>query len=257
MAKDVDNNDETNQSMNHPNDGRFYPTKPYSWDDLIDIIQVKKDVSLLRRSYEQEQHYQNFRTKILNDYVSIIDYIKIEKFHFPKRFIQMTSSDKQEDENGKMGKWESVNHSTNTSISSEDEHGRQQIEGSTPPTMNSQIILLKNDFPYYFDSDSIEHWIAWKVICYQLSPSHSTEKDSSNSNKILTQEEIETSKHNLLKKFGLLNYTDSQQQQQQQQPQQKNLRLSDVLLHWKNPPHLKSLPEIDHVHFLIRKCSNF
>ncbi|CAB9515084.1 Protein of unknown function (DUF3605) [Seminavis robusta] len=34
--------------------------------------------------------------------------------------------------------------------------------------------------------------------------------------------------------------------------------LGDVLdvLHWKNPPHLKSLPDIDHAHILVRRASN-
>jgi hypothetical protein len=35
-------------------------------------------------------------------------------------------------------------------------------------------------------------------------------------------------------------------------------RMGDVLdmIHWENPPHLKSLPDIDHVHILVQRAAN-
>ena len=73
--------------------------------------------------------------------------------------------------------------------------------------------LVRNDFPYYFATE-VEHWILWKL----------------GGGGISTQE-IDAAKEDLREKLG-----------------------DDVVdtLHWVNPPALKSIPEIDHVHILIR-----
>ena len=73
--------------------------------------------------------------------------------------------------------------------------------------------FVHNDFPYYFATD-VEHWILWKL----------------GGGGISTQE-IDAAKEDLREKLG-----------------------DDVVdtLHWVNPPALKSIPEIDHVHILIR-----
>lgn len=62
----------------------------------------------------------------------------------------------------------------------------------------------------YYNAPGIYHYILWKI------------------GGDVTEQEIEEAKHDLRETLG------------------------DVvdLLHWKNPPHLKSLPDIDHVHIL-------
>jgi Protein of unknown function (DUF3605) len=77
----------------------------------------------------------------------------------------------------------------------------------------AETVLVRNDFPYYME-DGIEHWVLWKV------------------GGSCTDAEIEGAKMELSTRrdFGENN-----------------------VLHWTNPPHLKSLPEIDHVHFLGRR----
>lgn len=75
--------------------------------------------------------------------------------------------------------------------------------------------LVPNDFPYYFERD-VEHWILWKLGGDGIAPT-----------------EIEEAKDELRQKLG--NVADT--------------------LHWINPPALKSIPEIDHVHILCRRPS--
>lgn len=76
--------------------------------------------------------------------------------------------------------------------------------------------LVRNDFPYFFATE-VEHWILWKLGGGDISP-----------------QEIILAKEELREKLG------------------------DVVdtLHWVNPPALKSIPEIDHVHILCRRFSN-
>lgn len=69
----------------------------------------------------------------------------------------------------------------------------------------------------YYFADGIEHWCLWK-LCEDV-----------------TDEEIEEAKRHLQELHGdILSY-----------------------LSWRNPPHLKSLPDIDHIHILCLRESNF
>jgi hypothetical protein len=62
----------------------------------------------------------------------------------------------------------------------------------------------------YNTDEDIEHWVLWKLV------------------ENITKEEIDEAKDELRERLG--NVVD--------------------ILHWVNPPHLKSLPDIDHAHFL-------
>jgi len=70
--------------------------------------------------------------------------------------------------------------------------------------------LVANDFPYY-TTKNVEHWVLWKL-----------------GGEPCDDGDIRQAEQDLRAKLG------------------------DVVdcLHWVNPPHLKSLPDIDHVHFL-------
>eukprot|EP00977_Amphora_coffeiformis_P008930 scaffold2026_cov176-Amphora_coffeaeformis.AAC.4 len=74
--------------------------------------------------------------------------------------------------------------------------------------------LVRNDFPYYFELD-VEHWILWKL----------------GGDGVISATELEEAKQQLRQDLG--NVVDD--------------------LHWVNPPELKSIPEIDHVHILVRR----
>lgn len=75
--------------------------------------------------------------------------------------------------------------------------------------------LVRNDFPYYF-ATNVEHWILWKLGGDNIS-----------------SDEIDQAKEKLRQELG--NVED--------------------FLHWVNPPALKSIPEIDHVHILCLRVS--
>mmetsp|Transcript_48542 Transcript_48542/g.52430 ORF Transcript_48542/g.52430 Transcript_48542/m.52430 type:complete len:127 (+) Transcript_48542:225-605(+) len=83
-----------------------------------------------------------------------------------------------------------------------------------PPTDNSlsKIILIPNDFPYYVE-ENIVHYVLWKA----KTP--------------ITEQEINDAR-NILETNTSINAIE--------------------ILHWVNPLNLKSVPEIDHVHFLCR-----
>ena len=77
--------------------------------------------------------------------------------------------------------------------------------------------LVRNDFPYYFETN-VEHWILWKY----------------GGGLEISEEEIQQAKDDLIEQLG------------------------DVLefLHWVNPPALKSIPDLDHVHILCLRDNN-
>eukprot|EP00590_Aulacoseira_subarctica_P000970 CAMPEP_0172427220 /NCGR_PEP_ID=MMETSP1064-20121228/41128_1 /TAXON_ID=202472 /ORGANISM="Aulacoseira subarctica , Strain CCAP 1002/5" /LENGTH=172 /DNA_ID=CAMNT_0013171319 /DNA_START=150 /DNA_END=668 /DNA_ORIENTATION=+ len=74
----------------------------------------------------------------------------------------------------------------------------------------TRIQLCRNDYPYHLENN-IQHWVLWKL-----------------SKEPITPEEIRDAK------------------------QQLHTNQTSVIAtaHWVNPPHLKSLPEIDHVHIV-------
>jgi len=82
------------------------------------------------------------------------------------------------------------------------------------PTDNSssKLILIPNDFPYYVE-ENIVHYVLWKT-------------------KIpITEKEIHDARIIL----------------------ETNISINALeIIHWVNPPNLKSVPDIDHVHFLCR-----
>lgn len=137
--------------------------------------------------------------------------------------------------------------------------------GSTPSTSNpiegpcnpqnestSTIIVLSiNDFPYYF-SPGIDHWVLWKLGGH------------------LTNGEISRAKLDILqshrdKGSGCKNrnhdgsdniYNLSRKNNSDEFFENSNRMADDtsIFLHWINPPHLKSLPGIDHVHILFHRA---
>uniref|UniRef100_A0A7S2GQS3 Uncharacterized protein n=1 Tax=Helicotheca tamesis TaxID=374047 RepID=A0A7S2GQS3_9STRA len=179
---------------------RFAKT-PYAWDELVDIVERKQDLSLLARSVEQQRVYKAYRDALRREWKTVYDHILHSKFGFQKRIV---SSPPQE--SGTL---------SSDSAEYNDIDPKNPLWEAFPPleeVNSSQLSLCRNDFPYYFE-DGIEHWCLWKL------------------GGSVTPEEIENAK-------------------------QKLMNSKDVVktLHWINPPHLKSLPDIDHAHILcLRK----
>ena len=90
---------------------------------------------------------------------------------------------------------------------------RWKIDPPVESISTTRLALVKNDFPYYMEND-IEHWILWK-----LGGDSINDLDFDNAKRDLCMN------HNMLE---------------------------DCIIHWVNPIHLKSLPNIEHAHFLGR-----
>ncbi len=94
--------------------------------------------------------------------------------------------------------------------------------GSDKVCNKTQTVTSLNDFPYYFE-EGIEHWVVWKL--------------GGN----ISANEIENGKVEILREAGYSN--------------KDLINDTSVFLHWLNPPELKSLPDVDHVHILFRRMA--
>ena len=160
-----------------------YRSRPFTWDELHQIIVEDQELARLSRSVEDEERYGKERKLLLEQYDTIYDHILCSKFKFDKVVDDVS------------GKWKAVKNRTGNS-------------SEEKPMM----VLLPNDFPYFIDF-GIEHWVLWKL--------------QSN----ITQEDVDHSIEELEDKYG------------------------DVIdtIWWENPPALKSLPDINHIHILVRR----
>jgi len=159
-----------------------YRIEPFTWPELIQIIDKENNLAKLSRSVPQQTEYEVYMRQLKSEWKTVCDYILHSKFGFEKR---------RSDENGL---WVAY----------------PPVSATTEP----QRVLVLNDFPYY-NAPGIYHYVLWKI------------------GGDVTDQEIEEARRELC---------DS---------------LQDVegLLHWKNPPHLKSLPDIDHIHILCLRKS--
>lgn len=88
------------------------------------------------------------------------------------------------------------------------------VDNDYDSVKQARLKLTRNDFPYYLD-EGIEHWILWK-----LGGSPISEQEILNAKTKLAARSTE--------------------------------EINMDFLHWINPPHVQSLPGIDHVHILCR-----
>ena len=161
-----------------------YRAEPLEWAELIQIIQVEKDLAKLSRSVEQQTEYMIYMRNLKSQWKSVYHFILHSKFGFEKRMVRDNASGTE--------LWESY------PLVSKAKEQRKS--------------LVLNDFPYY-NAPGIQHYILWKI------------------GGDVTDQEIEEACQDLRERLG------------------------DVIdvLHWNNPPHLKSLPDIDHVHILVHR----
>ena len=98
-----------------------------------------------------------------------------------------------------------------------DNNTKHQTKWRAEPCLNDvttpRSILVENDFPYCVQ-DNIVHYVLWKL------------------KEPITPHEILEARETL------------------QSPSIENMIRAKEILQWVNPPNLKSIPEIDHVHFL-------
>jgi hypothetical protein len=198
-----------------------YRTRKASWNELVQIINIENDIDKLSRSEIDQYNYEVFRYYMKQQYVSTVDYILISKFNFSSIKVKINKMVKNTTDNHDDNSSSSSSSSSSNSNSNSNSEDKFTLRaGST--AADSSIILIPNDFPYYVE-DNVVHYVLWKY------------NNSNNSNSIpntnITEKEIDDAKHIL----------------------KTNPRINAIeILHWTNLPHLKSIPEIDHVHFLCK-----
>jgi hypothetical protein len=99
-----------------------------------------------------------------------------------------------------------------------------------PPS--PKTIVLRNDFPYY-TAENIHHYVLWKL------------------HGICSDEDIAQAKEDVKQEQELGDYVENDDNCGGGSSADENRQAVVVdCLHWVNLPHLKSLPDIDHVHIL-------
>ena len=115
---------------------------PLSWNELQNIILVKKDLSLLARSREQTNTYRKCRNAINNEWISIYDYLLCTKFGFDWIYAEDIEADADVSS-------PNCNQQRKKRSNPTFQEYLQQHESST--TTRQQLKLCLNDFPYYFE----------------------------------------------------------------------------------------------------------
>lgn len=203
---------------------------PLSWAELKAIILSSNlnNLSKLARSEDQTTTYRNRRADIKNEWESIYDYLLCTKFGF--EWVESVDSSSGDEQNNNLP--QRKKRSKPTFQEYLDDLKQREKEGKC----NKQLKLCLNDFPYYL-APEIEHWILWKL------------------GGDVTADEITNAKSEILKGSQLWVAMDNGQKpgstENSNNLEQLTVNDPEVLLHWINPPHLKSLPGIDHVHIIF------
>jgi hypothetical protein len=112
--------------------GRTFGTEPLGWEELKDIVNNKKDFSVLTRSIQGEKVYSVYKEHVTRTWKSMYHHVLHHKFQFEKRLCYESTEPR----------WEA--------------HPKLGDQNC------AQVRLLPNDFPYFL-ANNIEHWCLWKL----------------------------------------------------------------------------------------------
>jgi hypothetical protein len=237
-------------ALDPPLDPSKFASSKYTWEDLREII--ANDRFPILRHVDHETTYRLYSQKLKREWKSICDFVLYCKFGYQKRLIPVHGTSGGEDKVNTGADVDAVADTADTAQAIGDDTRNVSLDEKNivlePPTnknageysplpqiesppknflwesypppsktiKQSQRSLAMNDFPYYME-DGIEHWCLWKLGGGDVD-----------------EVDIKWAKKEL------------------------NLRSQgDILemLHWINPVHLKSLPEIDHAHIICLRKS--
>jgi hypothetical protein len=194
---------------------------PLSWTELKPIILSGDPIEIekLARSDEVCREYRAFRERNNGEWESVYDYLLCDKFGFDWAW----TNDEQVGtvvERGDGG--------ANVDVQGRKKRSRptfrEYLSDQGTNEMEGKLMLCVNDFPYYF-SPGVQHWILWKL------------------GGMIASDEIANAKLEI--------FRGSQTDPTHGEQERSAIDDHQVFLHWINPPHLKSLPGIDHVHILF------
>lgn len=211
---------------------------PLSWSELKEIVLSPdvNDLARLARSEEQERYYRTRRADINGEWESLYDYLLCTKFGFGWEWAEAeeegggygkgNGDDDDDDAGGKKKKKKKRSKPSFREYA--DNQRRCEREGNCGAP---ELRLCMNDFPYYL-APGAEHWVLWKL-----------------GGGVVTPDEVDDAKLDLVSRSrGLVS------RRYDRASFRGVANDHEVFLHWVNPPHLKSLPGIDHVHILFRSA---
>jgi hypothetical protein len=195
---------------------------PPSWPELQAIILSTDadELSKLARSHKQSKTYRAFRERINDEWESIYDYLLCDKFGFEWAWADAPVETVIGGDAANRG----VRRRKRSKPTFREYVGDQRLQEQEGKCGPQYLKLCINDFPYYY-SPGIQHWILWKL------------------GGVVTSDELADAKKEILRGIS------------KNDPRNNFSEIitdHEVFLHWVNPPHLKSLPGIDHVHILFR-----
>jgi hypothetical protein len=189
-----------------------YRTIRYEWSELCSIILVEHNLDKLCRSVDQQMEYELFKRQLTQTWKSVLDYVLCTKLDVPRCVHAETGL-----------AYAQLHPSPSPSpVSSSLTETDTNVSTSSPVQLPSpKTIVVRNDFPYY-TAENIHHYVLWKL------------------HGICSDDDIAQAKEDVKQELELSGGEDSENGQ----------AVVVDCLHWINPPHLKSLPDIDHVHIL-------
>ena len=204
---------------------------PLTWPELKAIVNSHEpggELYKLARNKDRQNTYRAFREQINDEWESIYDYLLCEKFGFDWAWSDVKNTPIKDDTN-------------NASDGSVIPRRKKQSKPTFQEYMNNvdsdneydTLKLCINDFPYYY-LPGIQHWILWKL-----------------GGELPTSTELANAKKEILKESTSHLQHDPTQGLLKGNAMERIINDDEVFLHWINPPHLRSLPGIDHVHILF------
>lgn len=189
-------------------------------------------VKLLKCTYSEDELKRRMNRQFAKDPMSWND---IKKIIDEERFDLLSRSKLQEVEYQShcielKCKWKSVSDYMlvrvfNFDCVLDESSGRYSANPDVINKGEEQTRLMLNDFPYHFVS-GIQHWCLWKLNGYV------------NDNEILAA------------KRTILSARRTPTVDESHSVPVLMFENDSKVIYWKNPSHLKSIPDIDHVHIL-------
>jgi hypothetical protein len=225
------------------------------------------NLALFRRVDNVQQLYEEHKTYLSDCWVSAYDYLLVnkfgKKFGFEKVVVPSVNS-------------RNIIYRANLSLA--------QASKDTIEKQLSYLCLVPNDFPYHVDTN-IEHWCLWKIGKIYNNSSSMESNSISMVELSWAMDELKTSCNNSVGSsciihnnqniyptkithtstmvddvsdktkqsmiIGISGKENEYPKKSSQPPPPVNNTTFLDMLYWINPPHLQSMPEIHHAHFLV------
>ena len=225
---------------------------PLTWAELQSIVLSPDidDLSKLARSIEQQRYYRKCRQDIKIEWQSIYDYLLCKKFGFEWVWVEHDDDDDHDDDVSSKESDGARKKRSNPTFQEYLNNQQQHQSKNGGKNISAQFNLCTNDFPYFFEA-GVQHFVLWKL------------------GGVVTADEIVKAKLDIAKHTSISQlqswdvnincWSLALDQIDGTGSNKNNLEMAndhEVFLHWVNPPHLKSLPGIDHVHILFRGEGN-